>query len=183
VAVDRLESARLLMLWEAPQARDQGGVMAADLATTLLGEGRRSRLVNRLREELQIVESVSMDLSVLEQGSLVTLEVICPAEHLEAVEEEVYRQLRTMTQEPVTDQELQRGQQLVSNGLRYALEATGQVSGLCASQTLWDRPQDLLQPLDFLPAWTAERLRTDLFPRLQPEQACVLTAQAMTEHG
>ena len=183
VVVDRLESARLLMLWEAPEAQDQSGVMAADLATTLLGEGRRSRLVNRLREDLQIVESVSMDLSVLEQGSLITLEVICPAEHLEAVEAEVNQQLRTMSREPVTDQELQRGQQLVSKGLRYALEATGQVSGLCASQTLWDRPQDLLQPLDFLPAWTTERLRADLFSRLQPEQACVLIAQAPTEHG
>ena len=124
-----------------------------------------------------------LQLRVLEQGSLVTLEVICPEEHLEAVEEEVYRQLRTMTQELVTDQELLRGQQLVSNGLRYALEATGQVSGLCASQTLWDRPQDLLQPLNFLPPWTAERLRADVFPRLQPEHACVLTAQAKTEHG
>ena len=181
VVVDRLESARLLMLWEAPQAQDQGGVMAADLATTLLGEGRRSRLVNRLREELQIVESVSMDLSVLEQGSLITLEVICPNEHLDAVEEEVNRELRTMARELVTDQELKRGQQLVSNGLRYALESTGQVSGLCASQTLWDRQQDLLHPLAFLPAWTAERLRSELFPRLQPEQAFVLTAQAKSE--
>ena len=183
VIVNRLESARLLMLWEAPEAQDQGGVMAADLATTLLGEGRRSRLVNRLREDLQIVESVSMDLSVLEQGSLITLEVICPAENLEAVEAEVNQQLRTMTREPVTDQELQRGQQLVSKGLRYALEATGQVSGLCASQTLWERPQDLLQPLAFLPAWTEERLRADLFPKLLPEQACVLIAQAPTENG
>jgi predicted Zn-dependent peptidase len=156
--------------------------MAADLATTLLGEGRRSRLVNRLREELQIVESVSMDLSVLEQGSLITLEVICPDEHLDAVEEEVNRELRTMARELVTDQELKRGQQLVSNGLRYALESTGQVSGLCASQTLWDRQQDLLHPLAFLPTWTAGRLRSELFPRLQPEQAFVLTAQAKSEH-
>ena len=171
------------MLWEAPQAQDQGGVMAADLATTLLGEGRRSRLVNRLREELQIVESVSMDLSVLEQGSLITLEVICPDEHLEAVEEEVNRQLRAMADELVSDQELKRGQQLVSNGLRYALESTGQVSGLSASQTLWDRQQDLLHPLAFLPPWTAERLRSDLFPRLQPEQAFVLTAKAKTKNG
>lgn len=182
VVVDRLESARLLMLWEAPRAQDQTGVMAADLATTLLGEGRRSRLVNRLREGLQIVESVSMDLSVLEQGSLITLEVICPDEHLEAVEDEVNRQLRAMAEELVSDQELKRGQQLVSNGLRYALESTGQVSGLSASQTLWDRQQDLLHPLAFLPPWTAERLRSDLFPRLQPEQAFVLTAQAKTKH-
>ena len=171
------------MLWEAPQAKDQAGVMAADLATTLLGEGRRSRLVNRLREDLQIVESVSMDLSVLEQGSLITLEVICPDEHLEAVEDEVNRQLRAMADELVSDQELKRGQQLVSNGLRYALESTSQVSGLSASQTLWERQQDLLQPLALLPPWTAERLRSDLFPRLQPEQAFVLTAQAKTKNG
>ena len=106
------------MLWEAPRAQDQTGVMAADLGTTLLGEGRRSRLVHRLREELQIVESVSMDLSVLEQGSLITLEVIYPDEHLEAVENEVNRQLRAMAEELVSDQELKRGQQRVSNGLR-----------------------------------------------------------------
>jgi len=136
-----------------------------------------------LREELQIVESVSMDLSVLEQGSLITLEVICPDEHLEAVEGEVNRQLRALADELVSDQELKRGQQLVSNGLRYALESTGQVSGLSASQTLWHRQQDLLHPLAFLPPWTAERLRSDLFPRLQPEQAFVLTAQAKTKDG
>ena len=124
-----------------------------------------------------------MDLSVLEQGSLITLEVICPNEHLEAVEEEVNRQLRDMTQELISDQELKRGQQLVSNGLRYALESTGQVSGLSASQTLWDRQQNLLRPLEFLMPWTAERLRSEVFSQLQPEQACVLTAQAQTEHG
>ena len=88
-----------------------------------------------------------------------------------------------MAEELVSDQELKRGQQLVSNGLRYSLESTGQVSGLSASQTLWDRQQDLLHPLAFLLPWTAERLRSDLFPRLQPEQAFVLTAQAKTKNG
>ena len=175
----------LPLLVEGPWVPQDG--LTIDISTSsqpvTVGEGRRSRLVNRLREELQIVESVSMDLSVLEQGSLITLEVICPDEHLEAVEDEVNRQLRAMAEELVSDQELKRGQQLVSNGLRYALESTGQVSGLSASQTLWDRQQDLLHPLAFLPPWTAERLRSDLFPRLQPEQAFVLTAQAKTKHG
>ena len=50
-------------------------------------------------------------------------------------------------------------------------------------RTLWERQQDLLQPLALLPPWTAERLRSDLFPRLQPEQAFVLTAQAKTKNG
>ena len=49
ITVPRLESARLLMLWGLPPASDLHGVMGADLLTTVLAEGRRSRLVERLR--------------------------------------------------------------------------------------------------------------------------------------
>ena len=177
ISLERLESSRLLMLWPAAPSREQGAVMGADLATTLLGEGRRSRLVHRLREELQIVENVSMDLSLLEQGSLITLEVICPEENLAVVEREIGNILREAADHPVSERELQRGVQLVSNGLRYALESTGQVSGLCASQQLWGRNQDLLAPLDLLQTWSAIELQTAIFPTLQPEQACVLIAR------
>ena len=61
----RLEAARLLMAWPMAAANDQDSVMGADLATTLLAEGRRSRLVQRLREDLQIVESIDMDVTVM----------------------------------------------------------------------------------------------------------------------
>ena len=58
LALPRLEAARLLMLWALPPASDLAAVMGADLLTTLLAEGRRSRLVALLREELQLVESI-----------------------------------------------------------------------------------------------------------------------------
>ena len=67
-------------------ANDQDSVMGADLATTLLAEGRRSRLVQRLREDLQIVESIDMDVTVMEQGSVVMLEACCPEDQIEQVE-------------------------------------------------------------------------------------------------
>ena len=44
IVVDRLEAARFMMLW-ASAASNQDWVMGADLLTTLLSEGRRSRLV------------------------------------------------------------------------------------------------------------------------------------------
>jgi zinc protease len=175
--VDRLESARMLMLWSTAPAHNQDAVMGADLATTLLGEGRRSRLVERLREELQLVESVSMDLTALEDGSLITLEVICPEEALPAVEQEISDILHRVAEDAVTEQELRRGYQLVSNSLRYALESVGHVTGLCASSVLWHRNQDLLDPLNYLDRWSTERLRSDLFPELLPEKACVLIAR------
>ena len=151
--------------------------MGADLATTLLGEGRRSRLVERLREELQLVESISMDLTALEEGSLITLEVICQEDALPAVEQEINSVLHQVANEAVSEQELRRGYQLVSNSLRYSLESVGHVTGLCASHVLWHRNQDLLSPLNHLSQWSAERLQTELFPALLPEKACVLIAR------
>ena len=177
LSLDRLESARLLMLWSAPAASDQAAVMGIDLATTLLGEGRRSRLVKRLREELQLVESVTMDLTALENGSLITLEVICAPEALPAVEVEVNQILARTTEQAPSEAELKRARQLVSNGLRYALESTGQVAAMSAGQSLWNRQQELLRPLDHLDAWDAERICSELCPALQPDQACVLIAQ------
>ena len=175
--LDRLESARLLMLWSAASAGDQEAVMGIDLATTLLGEGRRSRLVKRLREELQLVESVTMDLTALEKGSLITLEVICAQEALPAVEVELNDLLARTTEQPVSAPEMKRARQLVSNGLRYALESTGQVAAMSAGHSLWNREQKLLAPLDHLEAWDPERIRSELCPALQPEQAFVLIAQ------
>ncbi len=175
--VDRLESARILMLWTTAPAHNQDAVMGADLATTLLGEGRRSRLVERLREELQLVESISMDLTALEEGSLITLEVICQEDALFAVEQEINAVLHQVANEAVSEQELRRGYQLVSNSLRYSLESVGHVTGLCASHVLWHRHQDLLSPLNLLGQWSTDRLQTELFPALLPEKACVLIAR------
>ena len=175
--VDRLESARILMLWTTAPAHNQDAVMGADLATTLLGEGRRSRLVERLREELQLVESISMDLTALEEGSLITLEVICQEDALSAVEQEINAVLHQVANEAVSEQELRRGYQLVSNSLRYSLESVGHVTGLCASHVLWHRHQDLLSPLNLLGHWSTNRLQTELFPALLPEKACVLIAR------
>ena len=131
---------------------DQAWIMGADLATTLLGEGRRSRLVSQLREELQIAETVDMDLSALELGSLITLEISCDPADLPQVEACVHEQLTTPM--PFSPIELDRGRQLVGNGLRYALESSAQVASMSASQTLWGRPSglagDTFSALEFL---------------------------------
>ena len=176
IRVDRLESARLLMLWSTAGAADQEAVIGADLATTLLAEGRRSRLVGRLRETLRIAETVDMDLTVLEQGSLITLEICCREEDLASVEQELERELTRSIQEPPAKWELDRARQLVGNGLRFSLESTAQVAGTAGNQQLWERQQDLLQPLQVLNSWNADRLLQELMPTLSSEKACTLIA-------
>jgi predicted Zn-dependent peptidase len=175
--VERLESARILMLWPMAAAVDQHRLMGADLVTTLLGEGRRSRLVAHLREELRIADTVEMDLTVLEQGSLVTLEISCREEDLEAVEHAVTEQMHQLLDQAAQDWELERARRLVRSGMLFSLESAGQVAGIAASQTLWNRDQALLDPLRHLEHWSAEDLREDILPQLQPSRAFTLVAR------
>ncbi len=177
IDIPRLESTRLLMAWPIAPANEQLIVMGADIATSFLSEGRRSRLVQRLREELQIVEAIDMDVTVLEKGGLILLEACCQADVLERVEMEVHKILKeSMTSSP-SQQEINRACHLVKNGLCFNLEASSQVAGLAGSQALWNRPQPLLNPLKHISYWSSSRLRDEIFVQLQPELCCTLIAK------
>lgn len=174
--VPRLEAARLLMAWQLPPARDHEAVIGADLLTTLLAEGRRSRLVARLREELRLVESIDLDLNVLESGSLALLEAVCESEKVEAVELEIRKVWRELMEEPPEPVEFLRAQRLVANGYRFSLESSGSVAGLIGSHALWGRPLELEHPLESIERWTLERLHSELVPLLNPDLAFTLVA-------
>lgn len=176
LSLPRLESARLLMAWQLPPANDLEAITGCDLLTTLLAEGRRSRLVARLREELRLVESIDLDLHVLERGSLALLEAVCEPEQLPATRQAIEEVWTTLMAEPVTAAEWSRTTRLVGNGHRFSLEAAGSVAALVGNQVLWDRPLDLEGPLRMINRWTPERLQRDLLPLLAPSLCCSLEA-------
>ena len=167
-----------MMVWPVASADDQLAIAGADLATTILAEGRRSRLVQKLREELQIVESIDMDVTTLEQGSLVMLEAYCPDDQIERVEMEIHQQLNSSLTSAITDEEFHRALQLVGNGHRFSLEAPGAVAASAGSQTLWGRHRDLLAPLQDLMHWNPSTLRDVIMPLLQPQHSFTLIARS-----
>ena len=174
--LQRLEAARLLMAWQLPGAADQQAVVGGDLITTLLAEGRRSRLVERLREQLRLVESIDLDLNVLECGCLVLLEAVCEPEQLQAVEQEVQRVLLELQETIPSEAEVERARRLVGNGYRFSLEAAGSVAAMVGNSSLWQRHHNLQAPLDWLEQWDGARLQREMAPLLLPERAFSLQA-------
>jgi zinc protease len=173
---ERLEAARLLMAWPLPPAAARAQAMGLDLATSLLAEGRRSRLVARLREELRLVESIDLDLQLLECGSLALLEALCEPADLAEVRGEISRTLEAVIAEPLPADEIERGRRLVANGYRFGLEAPAGVAGHLGNSALWQRPLDLAEPLQLLAAVDGSRLQQESFAWLDPRRACVLEA-------
>ena len=176
IAIPRLESARLLMLWALPPAQDLHAVMGADLLTSLLAEGRRSRLVDRLREQLRLVESVDLDLHVLECGSLALLEAIGLEEDLPAIRQAIEAVLRELADQPIPTAEWQRALSLVANGYRFGLESAGGVAAALGTNQLWNHPHSLEAPLQDLELWDGMALQRQCLPLLAPGRACLLEA-------
>ncbi|MFM7315203.1 MAG: M16 family metallopeptidase [Cyanobium sp.] len=172
----RLEAARLLMAWWQPPASDLDAVMGCDLATSLLADGRRSRLVDRLREQLRIVESIDLDLHPMESGSLALLEVVCEPEDLDDVRTAIGEVWQQAMEQRIGEVEWQRVRRLVSNAYRFGLESAGSLAGLIGNSTLWGRRQPLAQPLELLEGWSAARVQESSLQLLDPSRAFVLEA-------
>jgi predicted Zn-dependent peptidase len=176
LALPRLEAARLLMAWWQPAAHELEAVIGADLATTVLAEGRRSRLVERLREQLRVVESIDLDLHTMECGSLALLEAVCGPEELTEVRQAITTVWREVMEQPIGAEEWERARRLVSNSYRFGLEAPSGVAGLIGNARLWGRDPQLAAPLEMLQRWTPSRLQEEALASLDPERACVLEA-------
>jgi zinc protease len=176
IELARLEAARLLMAWQLPGAADQDSVMGGDLITTLLAEGRRSRLVEQLRERLRLVESIDLDLNVLESGCLVLLEAVCEPEQLDTVEQQVRQVLLELIDTSPSEAELDRAKRLVGNGYRFSLEVAGSVAAMVGNSQLWGRRHNLQRPLEWLEGWSTERLSQEVIPLLHPDRAYCLQA-------
>ena len=169
----RLESARLLMLWSAPPAKELTALSGTDLLTTVLAEGRSSRLVRCLREEKQVVESIDMDVHALEQGSLVILEAICPSDRLVEVHQDVSAILLQLQQQVPSATELKRAKRLLDHGHRFAMEGIGSLAQHLGQATLMKRLEPLEEPLSRWHQWQAEDLQ-QLSRDLDPDLACTL---------
>ncbi|MEG3862949.1 M16 family metallopeptidase [Microcoleus sp. herbarium12] len=126
----RLEQARLMMAWIGPGVEQLQNACGLDLLSVLLADGRSSRLVRELREELQLVEAIESSFSLQRESSLFTICAVLEAENVEQVEARICDRLWELQIDPVSEQELMRCKRLLCNDFAFSLETPGQLAGL-----------------------------------------------------
>ena len=177
VNIRRLEGGRILKAWKLPPAKEQILITGAEIAATLLCEGKSSLIVKNLREEKHIIESIDIDLQILEEGGLILLDVSCPKENLKIAEIEINNILNKLNKEIVTNKDLERAKKLVINNIYFGLELSSQIASILGNQALWGRHQSILKSIDDISYWTITRLNQLIFPLFNPENAFTLIAE------
>jgi predicted Zn-dependent peptidase len=160
----RLQHGRMTMAWLGPCVDRLEDALQLDLISTILAEGRTSRLVKELREEMGWVQDICSGFTMQKDPGLFTVGAYLDTQYLEPVEHKVLEQIERITTVPVTDAELQRAKRSLCNDFAFAVESPNQLAGflgyygLLGCQGLcsdWSRiytntiakvqPQDLLQ--------------------------------------
>ncbi|MBD2579041.1 pitrilysin family protein [Oscillatoria sp. FACHB-1406] len=105
---DRLQQARLIMVWRVPGMQQLDETYALDVISAILGQGRMSRLFRDLREERQWVTSIGA--SNMTQGTqgLFYVGARLPVENVEKVEAAIAEHLRSLQEECVVESDLDR---------------------------------------------------------------------------
>jgi zinc protease len=105
--VERPEQQAMLAIgWQAPRSNDPEGD-AVDLLATILAGTQSSRLAKRLRDEEQIVQSVTMNYAALVGGGIVSLRTALEAKDLETAERIIFEEIEKIKQTGPTEEERQ----------------------------------------------------------------------------
>ncbi len=175
--IPRLEGGRILKAWKLPPAKEQNIILGAEIAATMLCEGRSSLIVKELREEKRIIESIDIDLQILEEGGLILLDVCCQEENLKFAEREINSILKELAKGILTNKDLERAKSLVINNIYFGLELSTQIASTLGNQALWGRHQSILQSIDDISSWTISGINELIFPLFNPENAFTLIAE------
>jgi predicted Zn-dependent peptidase len=101
-----------------------------DLLSVLLAEGRTSRLVRDLREDLQLVQGIHSSFSLQRESSLFTITAWLEPENLEEVESLICAHLDDLQTGGISEQELARTRRLLCNEYAFSTETPNQLTGL-----------------------------------------------------
>jgi predicted Zn-dependent peptidase len=125
-----LQQARLVMIWRVPGLIKLDQTYALDIIAGILGHGRTSRLVQDLREQQELVSSISVsNMSNLLQG-VFSISAKCNLENIATVEKAIAQHLRILHTEIVKESEISRIQQRIANQFIFGNETPSDRAGL-----------------------------------------------------
>jgi len=130
IHLPRLELGRIMMGWIGPGVEKLEEAYALDLFSVLLAQGRSSRLVRSLREELGLVQGISSDFSLQKDSSLFTISAILEPQYIERVEFLINQIVSESIYRPISAEELRRCKRLLCNDYAFSTETPGQLAGL-----------------------------------------------------
>ncbi len=177
----RLEQARLLIAWPGPDIHQVVEGYGLDLLSVVLTEGRTSRLVAELREDLNLVQGISASFSLSRDSGPFMVSAWLDADQVETVENRIQAQIERLLQTPISPEELRRAQRLLCSDYAFATEAPAQLASLYGFYGTLSRPELSARYPELIQRFEPEDLQRLARQYLSPER--YVTTIVLPEQG
>jgi zinc protease len=112
------------LAWPAPSAEDRKAMVTMDVVQFLLGQGRASRLYQRLHDEERLVTTVSASYPAHRTTGLFMAMAACPPDKADAARDGLQREVRRMADEKPSAAEMARAKRLLITNHLFSRETT-----------------------------------------------------------
>ncbi len=116
-----INQAYLLLGFPTPKVTGSAHEYSLDLLSTILGEGRSSRLYRRLNDELGIVSSISSSFWNLANAGLFIIEAVTEPSKFDQVEKEIRQEVARLRKD-ISEEELNKAKSMLRADFAFANE-------------------------------------------------------------
>ena len=176
----RVELPRVYMAWLTPPAFAPGDA-DAEIAATILGGGRSSRLYKKLVYERQIAQNVSAEQNSLTLGSMFEIEATArPGHTVDELEKAIEEELTALRTAPSELREVEMARNTIETNIIGGLERLGGFGGVADRLNLYNHylgnPDYLQTDIQRYRAVTPATIQAFVRAQLTPTSRVVLTA-------
>lgn len=150
----------MAMVFAAPGIDKVDEVCVMDLLTTILGDGRSSRLYRSIKEKQQLVSSIGVSYGTQKLDSLVIITATLNADKLAQTEQAILTEIKHLLERKVTAAELKKAKRMLTNGYYFATETNAGQSSIFGYYYILTGSMEFEQKyLERLQSITAEQIQ------------------------
>ncbi len=132
----------MAIAYKAPKFKEDKDGYVLDVLSTILGESRSSVLNQKLKEQKQLVYSVTVSNSTFMDDGLFVIQTSFKPENLNKVEEEIFKEIELIKKGQITDAQVQKAINMIKTSTYYSRESISNISDELGYLTLfWGNTQ------------------------------------------
>ncbi len=133
--VKDVQSTYMVMAFKTRKFSEHKDLYTLDVLSAILGEGKSSRLNQILKEDKQLVNSISSDSSALMQDGVFAISANFEPKNFEKVKNEIYDVIDKIKNGEITDEDIKKAKNMIETSTYYERESITNISneiGYCA---------------------------------------------------
>jgi len=124
----KLESGYLMIGFKGCNKIDDKDSYALDVLATILGNGKSSRLYRNLKEQKQLVHSVSSNFSIAKDDSIFYVWANYITENVSRVKQEIFSEIEKFKNNEIPEEEIQKAKNIIERDTFFSRESISNIA-------------------------------------------------------